>query len=131
MDDELVFVLGKRDANQQSHLDFAWTPFRPPTATGAERGKETTARLMENVTTIEFAYFGTPDARRPAQWWDSWDGTKGLPTLVRLRLSFPQGDRRRWPDLIVRLVRRSSSRKVLSRLLTRTEVPAGAGQMST
>ena len=104
-DDEFVFVLGKSDADQQSHLDLAWTLFRPPTSTGAERGRETVARLMENVTTIELAYYGTPDAKRPAQWWDSWDGTQGLPILVRLRLAFPQGDRRRWPDLIVRLVR--------------------------
>jgi general secretion pathway protein J len=107
-DDEFVFVLGKSDANQQSHLDLAWILFRPPTSTGPERDRETVARLMENVTSIEFAYYGAPDARRPAQWWDRWDGTQSLPALVRLRLAFPQGDRRRWPDLIVRLVRSPS-----------------------
>ena len=104
-DNEFVFVLGKSDANRQSHLDLAWTLVQPPTSTDPERGRETAARLMENVTFVELAYYGAPDARRPAQWWDSWDGTQTLPTLVRLRLAFPQGDRRRWPDLIVRLVR--------------------------
>lgn len=101
---EFVFVLRKSDENQQSHLHLTWTPLRPPTSTETARDSEA-ARLMENVTTVELAYYGAPDPRRPAQWWDSWDGAQVLPTLVRLRITFPQGDRRRWPDLIVRLVR--------------------------
>ena len=100
----LTFILGKSDADQRSHLDLSWTPFRAPGETGTAPPGREAARLMENVAAVELAYYGAPDPKRPAQWWDSWDGTHGLPALVRLRLTFPQGDRRRWPDLIIRLV---------------------------
>lgn len=85
-DGEFMFVLGKSDANQQSHLDLAWTPFPPPAASETGRGPATEARLLENVATVELAYYGAPDPKRPAQWWDEWDGANGLPALVRLRL---------------------------------------------
>ena len=106
-DDEFVFILRKSDANQRSHLDLAWTPFQAPGSTDPVPVPETAARLMEDVATVEFAYYGVPDPKRPAQWWDEWDGVSGLPALVRLRLTFPEGDSRRWPDLIVRVVRTS------------------------
>mgnify|MGYP006214980911 CR=1 FL=1 len=34
-------------------------------------------------------------------WLDSWRGKQPLPKLVRLRIGFPAGDARRWPELIV------------------------------
>jgi general secretion pathway protein J len=104
-DSEFVFALGRNDTDQQSHLDLSWTPLRPPDPAEAVLGPNAAVRLVENIAAVEFAYYGTPDPKRPAQWWDRWDGAQGLPTLVRLRLTFPKGDPRRWPDLIIRLVR--------------------------
>jgi len=103
--DAFMFVLQRSDAGQHSHLDLAWTPLQPPASAETVRGPETAARLMEDVATVDLAYYGAPDPKRPAQWWDEWDGANGLPALVRLRLTFPEGDSRRWPDLIVRVVR--------------------------
>lgn len=106
-EDDFVYVLGRSEADQQSHLDLTWTLLRPPSSTETKQAPETAARLMGNVASVEFAYYGAPDPNRPAKWWDNWDGAHGLPTLVRLRLTFPDRDPRRWPDLIVRLVRAS------------------------
>jgi general secretion pathway protein J len=108
VNDDLVFVLAKSDANQQSNLDLTWGPLPPPASAGAPGGPETAARLIANVATVELAYYGAPDSGRPARWWDEWDGGHGLPSLVRLRVTFPKGDSRRWPDLIIHLVQASN-----------------------
>lgn len=105
VDDNLVFVLAKADAGQRSHLDLTWSPLRPPAGTPNATG---TARLIDNVATVEFAYYGAPDRSRAAGWWDEWDGSHGLPSLVRLRVAFPKGDSRHWPDLIIRLIQVSN-----------------------
>jgi len=105
-EDDFVFVLAKRDESQGSHLVLTWTFLRPPASTETGRNRELTTRLIENIASIEFAYYGAPDPNRPAQWWDNWAGG-ALPILVRLRLTFPKGDLRRWPDLIIRVVRAS------------------------
>jgi general secretion pathway protein J len=101
---DFVFVLGGGDSGHSS-LILAWTPVRPATSPS---GGESTARLVDDVATIELAYYGVSDPQRPAQWWEEWDGALGLPQLVRVRLTFPPGDPRRWPDLIVRVMRASS-----------------------
>jgi general secretion pathway protein J len=103
--DAFVFVLRWSDTGQRSHLNLAWTPLQPPASAETVRGAESAARLIEDVATVELAYYGALDPKRPAQWWDEWDGANGLPALMRLRLTFPEGDSRRWPDLIVRVVR--------------------------
>jgi general secretion pathway protein J len=107
-DDDFVFGLARSDSDQRSHLDLTWTLLRPLGSTEPARNPETAARLIENIATIDLAYYGAPDPQRPAQWWNEWDGADGLPILVRLRMTFPKGDSRRWPDLIIRVVRASS-----------------------
>lgn len=106
--DDLVFVLAKVDADERSHLDLTWRPLRPPAGNTNPAEAETAARLIENIATIEIAYYGASDRNRPPGWSDEWSGGHGLPSLVRLRVTFPKGDTRRWPDLIVRLVQASN-----------------------
>jgi general secretion pathway protein J len=53
--------------------------------------------LIARVQDVEWAYLGGAGD-------DIWHGTwssQRLPALVRLRVQFPAGDSRRWPDLIV------------------------------
>jgi general secretion pathway protein J len=60
--------------------------------------------LIAGIESLELAYFG---AERPAAvpvWWQEWQDQRSLPSLVRMRVGFPQGDRRRWPELIVGLM---------------------------
>jgi general secretion pathway protein J len=108
VNDDLVFVLNKVDANKRSHLDLTWRPLRPPSAIASPAGAETAARLIEDVAAVEIAYYGAPDGNGLPGWSDEWSGGHSLPSLVRLRVTFPQGDTRRWPDLIIRLVQASN-----------------------
>ena len=59
--------------------------------------------LVPGTAGIEIRYLGrSPYA--PAQglvWQDNWAHRDTLPQLVRVRVSFPVGDARMWPDLIV------------------------------
>jgi general secretion pathway protein J len=63
---------------------------------------ETESVLVENIATLELAYFGTleADVGEPPRWHGAWiDPT--MPRLVRIRVKFPAGDNRYWPDLVV------------------------------
>lgn len=59
--------------------------------------------LLEDVAALEIAYFGRETAAAEFAWLESWRSRLDLPPLVRIRLRFPEGDRRDWPELIVPL----------------------------
>lgn len=58
-------------------------------------------RILAGVGGIDLAYFGR-EADGRGFWRDGWQGARALPELVRLRVRFPPGDRRWWPELIIR-----------------------------
>ncbi len=64
-------------------------PFGPPPLPVEEE-------LLRDVDHVEFSYLGR-DAG--ASWASAWSG-KELPAVIRLRVVFPPGDRRHWPDII-------------------------------
>ncbi len=64
-------------------------PFGPP-------APPIETELLRDVDHVEFAYW--PRTASP-QWTSSWNANE-LPLLVRLRMVFPPGDRRHWPDII-------------------------------
>jgi general secretion pathway protein J len=72
-------------------LLLRWSPhlharrFGPPPAAGE-------AELLGGVQGIELAYW-------KEGWRSTWD-ENGMPTLVRLRIAFPPGDKRHWPDIV-------------------------------
>jgi hypothetical protein len=103
---DVQFVLAESTSRHQSQLTLAWTSPLAPESGGPSSPEA--AMLLEDIASVELGYYGAPDPQRPAQWWDKWDGAHGLPMLVRLRLSFPKNDERRWPDLIVHIVKHSS-----------------------
>jgi general secretion pathway protein J len=57
--------------------------------------------LLREVEAIELVYFGTKRGEKQAAWHDAWSAEPALPQLVRLKVRFPQGDTRVWPDLII------------------------------
>lgn len=67
-----------------------------------DRGQATVQTLLAGVRRLELAYFGpaAPDGR--PGWRPEWTEESAPPELVRIRLTFAPGDRRTWPDLIVR-----------------------------
>lgn len=64
----------------------------------------TRATLVPGIAGLSFAYFGvrgTADGGAP-RWHDHWWDRPHPPELVRIRIAFPRGDRRHWPDLVIR-----------------------------
>ena len=68
----------------------------------------TATRLLSGVSALSVRYFGPQGGRRagtdmPTPWQLQWSGRDVLPSLVSLRVEFPAGDKRSWPDLVARL----------------------------
>jgi general secretion pathway protein J len=82
----------------QERLVLRWTPHRHELTTAPEPEPIET-ELIGGVAHLDFAYWGSPSADQPASWQAQWDGSN-IPELIRVRLAFGKGDRRRWPDLI-------------------------------
>jgi prepilin-type N-terminal cleavage/methylation domain-containing protein len=59
------------------------------------------SRLLENVRSAEFAYFGVASPNQPPTWHAAWQNMAYLPSLVRLSLEF--WDAQRMPELVVAL----------------------------
>ena len=96
-----VFLLSERPNGHGAALSLSWKVFRPDEFNSETSEADEERVLLEGVAGIEFAYYGRFDANLPPDWLDHWDGNLGLPQLIRMRVSFPAGDRRRWPDLVV------------------------------
>ena len=62
-------------------------------------GKEVV--LVDRLANAEFSYFGAGDEDVKPRWRDRWRDASKLPLLVRVQVTFPPGDRRRWPELLV------------------------------
>lgn len=54
--------------------------------------------LLDNLTIVEFGYFGAPKQGLPTQWLDSWPNTEQLPQLLRVRLGSRDDG---WSDMVV------------------------------
>lgn len=57
--------------------------------------------LIENVASIEWSYLRENPKTGDGAWLDEWRGQQPLPRLVRLRVRFPKGDSRIWPQLVM------------------------------
>lgn len=57
--------------------------------------------LLANVRSVELSYFGRGRSGREPTWRTQWMGETRLPELVRIAVSFPPGDARIWPEVIV------------------------------
>jgi general secretion pathway protein J len=60
--------------------------------------------LIEGIESLEIGYFGSANPGTAAVWWQQWQGQRDLPRLIRVRVGFPPGDRRVWPELIIALM---------------------------
>ncbi len=76
-------------------LVLRWTPRRHAVRLAPPSPPRET-NLLRGVAGLDIAYW------RPSSggaWVSEWPGP-GLPALVRLRVTFPRGDRRHWPDIV-------------------------------
>lgn len=87
-----LFLAPSGDLVLTSVSDAAAAPDRRPVA----------EVLLTGVGSMDIAYFGGDAADPAPSWRESWRREPKPPQAVRIRLAFPPGDRRWWPDLIVR-----------------------------
>lgn len=94
------FELESSDTDGDRQLELRWSVFRwdQPAAQSAQPRTEA---LLRDIAGVSFSYFGRPDPDGPPRWIDQWDDGWRLPLLVRLSITFPDGDDRVWPDLVV------------------------------
>lgn len=59
-----------------------------------------TAILVEGVSAVAFRYFGRRTGDDEPAWYNDWQDT-ALPNLIRIDVSFEEGDARVWPELTV------------------------------
>jgi general secretion pathway protein J len=57
--------------------------------------------LLPGIDGLELAYFGKARSERAPGWHRQWRDEMELPRLVRIQVSFPPGDPRAWPELVV------------------------------
>ena len=62
----------------------------------------TRAPLLGNVASLDIGYFGVHPPDNTRRWRSFWQDRPAPPELVRIRIGFGPGDRRFWPDLIIR-----------------------------
>ena len=97
------------DARGSKNLLVRWSLDRNGTLaqsslnSGGESHEET---LLAGIDSLEWAYLGPGDSvsarfTEEQRWLSGWSGSKNPPLLVRLRVSFPAGDRRHWPELLI------------------------------
>lgn len=59
--------------------------------------------LVDELNTVDFSYYGSPDPGDPPQWYSQWNNdAKAFPQLVRVRLIANSG-KRPWPELVLAL----------------------------
>jgi general secretion pathway protein J len=91
------------DESGKSRLVMSWRLLDPDARkAGADENKdENVVVLVENIAGVSFGYFGAAQEDGDSQWRDRWEDTPGLPQLVRIDVTFPEGDKRVWPELVV------------------------------
>ncbi len=93
------FTLGLREHGGLWQLVIA---SRPELAKDeAQPSSSTGSVLLSAIERFEFSYFGSLRPGDPPAWHESWSRQTSLPQLIRMRLEFPGGDHRSWPELVV------------------------------
>jgi len=87
-----------RDGN---NLFLSWRPFDEDRTANVADGPDNSRVLLRGVEEVRFAYFGRTGEDLAAQWWDIWPSRDAAPSLIRMRVTFEDGDRRSWPELVV------------------------------
>ncbi len=96
-----AYALRVKRTSGGEQLVLAWRLQRPETPPSADGDFEDETVLLSDIADLSLAYFGSEDRGRIPDWRESWDGSAGLPRLVRLSVAFPADDGRYWPPLTI------------------------------
>ena len=96
-----VLRIGTDQHEGRRDLVAWWSPLRTDTAgLATDEGQRTV--LAEGVAALSLAYYGSETPSSDPEWSETWRNTRALPGLVRVRVRFPEGATRDWPDLVAR-----------------------------
>lgn len=96
-----VFRLFLRQSGQRKDLVLRWQRYSPGISRDAFDNPENEAVLLRDIRAATFSFIEAGRDIDATTWTDRWSRDDQLPTLIRLRVEFPDQDRRSWPDLIV------------------------------
>lgn len=88
-----------------AHLLLSWTFFDPAADVSAPLADAAHRVLLQDIAALRIDYFGAVDPESEPVWLDEWLSVDRLPLLVRVRVDFPPGSGRTWPELIVAIHR--------------------------
>ncbi|PKU22603.1 prepilin-type N-terminal cleavage/methylation domain-containing protein [Telmatospirillum siberiense] len=98
----LASVSRRADATllvENHRLILRWTPHLHATRLAGPRTPGET-ELLSGVEKVEFSYWKPAGAEGAAGGWQTSWSDRQPPELVRIRILFPPGESRRWPDII-------------------------------
>jgi general secretion pathway protein J len=82
-----------------------WLPLEAPVVKqdpqDAPLGVYGTTTLLQDVSDVEFSYYGMLEREPKNDWLDLWEDRSSLPLLVKIRIAKPGSE---WLDLVVPLV---------------------------
>lgn len=87
-----------------TRLALRWLPHHRYWIKGAPAPQ--TVPLLDGVERLDLAYFQPAANGRGGRWLADWTSLD-LPPLVRIRVVFPEGDPRHWPDIVVATMRQA------------------------
>jgi general secretion pathway protein J len=89
--------------NAEGALEVQWGLDRNGTAApqGAQSRSEAILRGIESLRVEYLELIERGNGQIEPQWHETWIDKAAPPALVRIRVKFPEGDRRFWPELIV------------------------------
>jgi hypothetical protein len=95
-----VGVVDPRGAGGEQLL-VGWRPYTTSGAGGSSEAAESEHRaaLLDHIQEAAFAYFGAAQAEETPSWHPTWHDMSYLPSLIRLSVTFTDGER--MPDLVV------------------------------
>lgn len=83
------------------NLFLSWRPFDEDGTASVADGPDNSRILLRGLQEVRFSYFGRTGEDLAAQWWDIWPSHEAAPSLIRMEVSFADGDPRSWPELVV------------------------------
>jgi general secretion pathway protein J len=99
-----VLSLGIVDSKSGEQLLVGWRPLRGGGAAaeaGAAVESEHRSALLDHIHQAAFAYFGMIEGETTPSWHPTWRGINYLPSLVRLSVTFLDGEQ--MPEFVVAL----------------------------
>lgn len=96
-----VFDLRLDQGADGRRLVLDWHLYRPADSEPIEAAGGGSSSLLDGVESIALGYYGASRDGGDPSWHDDATALVGLPELVRLRVAFPAGDERSWPELVV------------------------------